>query len=203
MIARIHGTLIAKAPDSIVVDVSGVGYELFIPLSTYSSLPRAGSTVTLVTRVFFKDDAIHIYGFSTDLEREFFTLLTTVSGVGPRLARNILSGAAVGDLAGAIASGDSAKLKRLPGVGKKTSERLVLELKDKVAAMGVQASGAPQGKAAPRVVDDVVSALKNLGYRATEAEEAACGAFKDLGPSGDGTPFEPLFKAALKTLTNR
>ncbi len=201
MIAHINGRLIFRSPESVVVDVGGVGYEVCIPLSTYYRLPDLNETVALNTVTFIKDDTIQLYGFLTVEEKDLFMMLISVSGVGPRLARNILSGTSVDELVSIIAGGDVAALKRLPGIGKKTAERVILEIKDKVGPSrkteALEAAGMPQMDS---TVSDVVSALKNLGYRTADAEDAAQRAKKGC-PEGAG--FEDLFKAALRMLSKR
>jgi len=132
MIAHIKGKIIYKSPESVVVDVSGVGYEVYIPLSTYYKLPDTEEYISLNTYTHIREDALQLYGFLTQREKEIFQLLISVSGVGPKLARNILSGIPAEDLISAISSGDIARLRSIPGVGGKTAERLVLELKDKM-----------------------------------------------------------------------
>lgn len=203
MIAHVSGRLIHKTPESVIVDVGGVGYEVFVPLSTFYELPELDDAVDLRIYTHHKDDAIHLYGFLTAREKELFQLLIGVSGVGPRLARNILSGIAVEDLAGSIAGSDKAALSRIPGVGAKSAERLILELKDKVQALAPAPAEASAGEGAARgdrVSDDAVSALVNLGYKPARAEEAVKKASES---TGDGAGFEELFKEALKTLSRK
>jgi Holliday junction DNA helicase RuvA len=196
MIAHINGTLATKGTESVVVDVNGVGYELFIPLSTFCSLPSIGESVSLVTYTHHKDDSICLYGFLTPEEKEVFTLLISVSGVGPKLARNILSGVAVDDLLGFIINEDKVRLKGIPGIGAKSAELLILELKEKAAQLAVAGTGlavAPTGG----VAGDVVSALGNLGYKSAQAEEAVTKAKEAIG---DECGFEELFKESLRAL---
>ncbi|MFQ5464480.1 MAG: Holliday junction branch migration protein RuvA [Thermodesulfobacteriota bacterium] len=217
MIAYINGIIIHKSTDSVVVDVGGVGYELFIPLSTYYNLPDEGASAAFRVHTHHKDDAINLYGFLTGEEKELFRLLIGVSGVGPRLARNILSGITVADLAAAIGSGDRAALSAVPGVGAKSAERLIMELKDKVAALAVAAGGgdgpgeAGGGRAGEGALGagqfstdpdcvDAVSALENLGYRAAGAADAVKKARELIG---EGQGFEPIFKEALKLLSKK
>ncbi len=203
MIAHITGTLASKSIDSVIVDVGGIGYEVYIPLSTYSKLSEIGATVTLSTSMFVKDDSIQIYGFLDPREKELFLKLITVSGVGPKLARNIISGASVEALTSSIATGDRGVLQGLPGVGKKTAERLMLELRDKVVELGSTAAEAGAGVtvlAANAVVGDVLSALKNLGYKAAEAEEALKKVNAEIN---DDAGFEEIFKKSIKALSKR
>lgn len=202
MIAFINGILIHKSTDSVIVDVGGVGYEVFIPMSTFMSLPDLGEKVALKVHTHHKEDAINLYGFLTAGEKELFCMLIGVSGVGPKLARNILSGISVVDLASAIGSSDKARLSKIPGVGAKSAERLILELKDKVVNL-TAVSGAPQSAGAEEkdpVIIDATSALENLGYKTPLAAEAVKKAKADLG---DGFGFEELFKESLKLLSKR
>lgn len=168
MIGRITGVLAEKNPPQIVVDVNGVGYEIDVPMSTFYHLPATGERVTLQTQLIVREDAHLLYGFGTEAERATFRQLLKVSGVGPKVALAVLSGLSVNDLAAAVATQDTAMLVRVPGIGKKTAERLLLELKDKVvAALPATASGA----AAPKG-NDVLNALLSLGYNDREALSA-------------------------------
>lgn len=201
MIAQIRGRLAVKEPHRIVVDVNGVGYLLFIPLSTFYRLPEVPGEVSLYTHTHVRDDAIQLFGFHTRDEQALFELLQGVSGIGPRLATNILSGISVDELAPALSEGDLARLRAVPGVGKKLAERLVVELREKVTTLRrppatATASPAP---AADRALDDVVSALVNLGCQRKEAAKAAEAARQRLGPSAE---FETLIKAALRGLSD-
>ncbi|VAW34379.1 Holliday junction ATP-dependent DNA helicase RuvA [hydrothermal vent metagenome] len=205
MIAHIRGILLSKTPELVTVDVGGVGYELSIPVSNYYNLPEAGIEVEFFVSTFIRDDAIRLYGFLSGIEKELFTLLITVTGVGPKLARNILSGAGIEELVKIIATGDVVALKALPGLGKKTSERLILELREKITALSVLPAGASGAalaglnEAAPGggLHDDVVSALGNLGYKEGPAREAVK---KAAAGSADEEDFERLFKAALRAM---
>ena len=202
MIANISGKLIQKTAESVVIDVGGVGYELFIPLSTFYSLPGLGEPASLKVYTHVREDAIQLFGFLTQDERDVFGLLISVSGVGPKLARNILSGMAVSDLVGAIGSSDSKKLSSIPGIGGKSAERLILELRDKIktiALTGVQEQKEESGESDPLSMD-VVSALENLGYKSAPAEEAVK---KAKAASPDALSFEALLKEALKHLSKR
>jgi Holliday junction DNA helicase RuvA len=175
MIAHLHGILVAKAVERVVVDVQGVGYHVFIPLSTYYILPNLHEPVTLLTTMHVREDAIRLYGFATDAERALFELLVGVSTIGPRLALNMLSSLDVADLQRAIAHGEVAKLQSIPGIGRKTAERVVLELQEKVALIAMTSAGLPSASpisAADQLANDVISALLNLGYRRGEAERA-------------------------------
>jgi holliday junction DNA helicase RuvA len=199
MIAQIRGRLVAKEPHRIVVDVHGVGYLLFIPLSTYYQLPEVPGEVVLHTHTHVRDDAIQLFGFHTREEQALFELLQGVTGIGPRLATNILSGITADELVPALSDGDLARLRAVPGVGKKLAERLVVELRDKVATLrrSPQAAAPMAPPVLDRALDDVVSALVNLGCNQKEAAKAAEAARKELGPTAE---FERLIKTALRSL---
>jgi Holliday junction DNA helicase RuvA len=199
MIAQIRGRLVAKEPHRIVVDVHGVGYLLFIPLSTYYQLPEGPGEVVLHTHTHVRDDAIQLFGFHTREEQALFEFLQGVTGIGPRLATNILSGITADELVPALSDGDLARLRAVPGVGKKLAERLVVELRDKVATLrrSPQAAAPMAPPVLDRALDDVVSALVNLGCNQKEAAKAAEAARKELGPTAE---FERLIKTALRSL---
>lgn len=201
MIAQLRGRLVSKDPGQVVVDVNGVGYQVFIPLSTYYHLPALQQEVFLRVYTHVREDAIHLYGFHTPEERATFELLTGVSGIGPRLASNILSGISVEEFIPAILEGDLARLKAIPGVGKKTAERLILELKDKVLEVPRTTPvivGRRPSSEQDQTIEDVVSALLNLGCSRKEASRAAEAAREALGSDAD---FEKLVKQALKNLS--
>ena len=199
MIARLTGRLAAKEPGRIVVDVHGGGYELFIPFSTFYTLPDLGREVSLHTFTHVRDDAIQLYGFSSAEEKALFEMLGSVQGIGPRLATNILSGAPVEELVPAIADGDLGRLKAIPGGGRKTAERLVVELKDKVRQVPLaRAATQPVPAEADAALGQVVSALVNLGCSRKEGLRAAEAARAALGPEAD---FEKLVKQALRHLS--
>jgi holliday junction DNA helicase RuvA len=198
VIASLRGNILEKHPNRIVIDVNGVGYEVFVPLSTFYGLGDAGSTITVRIHTHVREDALLLYGFATLLEQELFERLIGVSGIGPKVALAVLSGIEPQELIHAIERGDLARLTAIPGVGKKTSERIVLELKDRLPRaqiVAIAAGGAPPG--APVMRDDVVSALVNLGYHRPLAEKAAEAAIKTLG-STDGASFERMLKQALR-----
>ena len=200
MIAQIRGRLASKEPHRVVVDVNGVGYQLFIPLSTFYQLPEVPAEVLLHTHTHVREDAIQLFGFHTRNEQALFELLRGVTGIGPRLATNILSGISVEELVPALSEGNLTRLRAVPGVGKKLAERLVVELREKVGNSRLaQAPAAPTGPApAPdRLVEDVVSALVNLGCNRKEAAKAAEAARQALGPTAE---FEQLIKTALRAL---
>jgi Holliday junction DNA helicase RuvA len=197
MIALLTGQIAYKSPDHIILDVQGVGYRVHIPFSTYYELPEEGGTATLHIHTSVREDAILLYGFRTRLEKSFFQLLISVSGVGPKLARDILSNIQPAPLAQALIQSDLGKLATIPGIGKKTAERLVLELKDKVGKLDLSSLPAAEIREIPAddVTEDVVSALLNLGYKEPQIRKALAG----LNASG-GISLEGLLKQALKTL---
>jgi len=162
MIAFIHGTVIEKEPMRAVLEAGGVGYELLIPLSTYERLPREGDEAKLLAYHCVREDDEALYGFATSAERELFAKLTSVSGVGPKIALAILSGSSVSELSLAIASGDARRLSAIKGVGKKTAEKICVELKDRVAALALGGAAASAGKKG--IVADSVAALRALGF---------------------------------------
>ena len=167
MIGRIAGKLVAKQPPQIVVDVQGIGYEIDVPMSTLYQLPATGSEVALLTHLIVREDAHQLYGFATEGERALFRQLLKISGVGARTALAVLSGMSVADVKNAVSQQDSGRLVKVPGIGKKTAERLLLELKDKldVAVVAVQSEASTAGS-------DVLNALRALGYSDKEAQLA-------------------------------
>ncbi len=200
MIAHIRGRLASKEPHRVVVDVNGVGYLLFIPLSTYYQLPDVMGEVTLHTYTHVREDALQLFGFHSRDERSLFELLQGVSGIGPRLATNILSGISVEELVPALSDGNVSRLRAVPGVGKKLAERLVVELREKVGTLRL-AGTRPVAEPAPardRLVEDVVSALVNLGCNRKEAQKAAEEARESLGAAAE---FETLIRSALRSLS--
>jgi Holliday junction DNA helicase RuvA len=175
MIAHLQGVLAVKTMEQVVVDVHGVGYQVSIPLSTYYALPNLQESVRLLTILHVREDAMRLYGFATEDERALFELLVGVSSIGPRLALNMLSSIAAVELQHAISHSDVARLQTIPGIGRKTAERVVLELQEKVSLVQVAARGpvaSVAGSDADHLVGDVVSALLNLGYKRGEAEKA-------------------------------
>lgn len=196
MIALLHGNLADKRPNQVVVDVAGVGYLVHVPLSTFYSLGELHSEVSLLIHTQVREDAIALYGFLTAREKHLFELLISASGVGPVLALKILSGMSVDDLVPAIRAGDIARLTRIPGVGRKTAERMIVELRDKLAAMETP-ERAPQPIAAKGATADVISALLNLGYD----EHAARQAVELAQTEGTENTFEALLRAALQQLS--
>ncbi len=198
MIARITGSLISKDPGSVIIDVHGIGYRASIPLSSFYGLPDIGNQVSLHIHTHVREDAILLYGFLTLKEKELFLALTSVSGIGPKVALAIISGLPVEELADAIARADQKKISTIPGVGPKTAARVILELKDKVAAIGASESGPCVVGAPSRQRDEAVSALVNLGYKKNMAEDAVK---KICAAGGDLMALEALIKEALKTLS--
>ncbi len=201
MIALLRGVLLEKHPNQALVDVGGVGYDVSIPVSTYSHLPEAGAEVRLRIHTHVREDALALFGFLSQDEKALFEKLISVSGIGPKLAITVLSGLAAPDLLLAIRRGDLERLVRIPGVGKKTAERMVLELRDKMPApAGGEAAGAPGAPAAAltAIEQDVLSALLNLGCARPAAESAVRKARAGGAPPPPDTEFEPLFRRALE-----
>ncbi len=195
MIGQLRGRLAEKRPNQVLIDVGGVGYLVQVPLSSYAALGELHTEVTLLIHTHVREDALALYGFVSAREKHFFEMLLSASGVGPALALKILSGMSVEELAPAIRAGDLARLTRIPGVGRKTAERMVVELKDKlesVAAETEKPAASPAG-----VEADVVSALVNLGYDARAAESAAAEAKREAGAGN----FEKLLRGALQALS--
>jgi len=197
MIAMLTGQIAYRSTDHIILDVGGVGYRLQIPLSTFYALPETGQ-VQLKVHTHVKEDAIQLFGFLTEAEKNFFALLISVSGVGPKLATTVLSHIPTDELGQALTDGDIARLTAIPGIGKKSAERLVLELQDKAATLSINFP-APVKGAAPTRIDsshqDAISALVNLGYKENLAKKALKGI--ELQPN---TPLEEILKGALKIL---
>lgn len=200
MIAFITGRLRRKATDYLIVDVAGVGYQVQAPLSTYCNIPEAGAEVSLYIHTHLREDALSLFGFLTQDEKDMFLLLMGVSGIGPKLALAVLSSLSVPDLSCALQTSDDAKLCAIPGIGKKTAARMVLELKDRVTQL--VASGVVSSSAAatlPADAEDVISALVNLGYKRPQAEEAV----KKVRQSRPGATVEVLIREALSLLLKR
>lgn len=200
MIAELSGILIYKSTQAVVVDVHGVGYEVAVSLPTVASLPALGDPVRLYVTTHVREDALLLFGFLSREEKQLFLLLQEVSGIGPKLGLSILSGMPMPKLIQAIRRGDAAELAGIPGVGKKTSARLALELKEKVQMLSVSV-GAPDQTATRNgddVLGDAVSALVNLGYKAQQADEAVRRVAKSGGPDGD---LETLVRESLRILS--
>jgi Holliday junction DNA helicase RuvA len=196
MIGQLRGRLAEKRPNQVLVDVGGVGYVVQVPLSTYAALGELHTEVTLLVHTHVREDALALYGFVSAREKHFFEMLLSASGVGPTLALKILSGMNVEELVPAIRGSDLARLTRIPGVGRKTAERMVVELKDKLEAVAVEtekpATSSPAG-----IEADVVSALVNLGYDGRAAETAVAEAKREAGAAN----FEKLLRGALQSLS--
>jgi Holliday junction DNA helicase RuvA len=195
MIALLRGTLIEKSPNQAIVEAGGVGYDVMIPVSTFTGLPDAGAEVRLKIHTHVREDALLLYGFLTADEKTLFERLIGVSGIGPKLGVTILSGLPAGDLIRAIRGGEVDKLVRIPGIGKKTAERMVLELRDKLAAPSSEGPAAEHAPALSDVERDVLSALTNLGC-AKPAAEAALKKVRATRP--ELTAFEVMFRTALE-----
>jgi Holliday junction DNA helicase RuvA len=194
MIARLSGTLVEVRPDRVVLDVGGVGYDVAIPLGTFTALPAAGHPATLFVHTHVREDAIQLFGFVSKQERLVFETLLSVSGIGPKVALAILSGLPLPELVGAIAAQNARLLSSIPGVGRKLAERLGVELKEKMAGFGF--GEAPARASRTTVVDDAIAALKNLGYKAAQAESAVRSAARQVAVQD----LNALLEAALKSL---
>jgi Holliday junction DNA helicase RuvA len=199
MIGQLRGKLLHKKPNQILVDVQGVGYEVIIPLTSFYELPDEGGDVTLKVHTHVREDALSLFGFCTQREKDLFLKLVSISGIGPKLAVSILSGAKVEELAQAIADGNLTRLTSIPGIGRKTAERLVLELKSQVSSFllpdSARAAGAPAG--ADALQEDILSALVNLGYPRAGAEKALSSVLR----SGNAErSFEGLLRHTLQLL---
>jgi Holliday junction DNA helicase RuvA len=197
VIAHLRGSILEKHPNRITVDVQGVGYDVHVPLSTYYRVAEPGGEVALRVHTHVREDALQLYGFLTELERQLFERLIGVSGIGPKMAIALLSGMEARDLLTCVLRADVGRLTAIPGVGKKTAERIVLELKDRVAKLAPPTDeAAAVGSPADLLRDDLLSALQNLGYHRPLAEKAVDAA---LAAGGDPT-FETALKAALREL---
>lgn len=197
MIGQLRGRLVGKRPNQVLVDVGGVGYLVQVPLSTYATLGELHTEVTLLIHTHVREDALALYGFLSSREKHFFEMLLSASGVGPTLALKILSGMNVEELVPAIRTGDLARLTRIPGVGRKTAERIVVELKDKLETVAIEAAEKPAPSSPAGVEADVISALVNLGYDARTAESIVSEAKREAGASN----FEKLLRSALQILS--
>ncbi len=199
MIGSLRGQILRKGPQDVLVDVAGVGYRVTIPVSTFCRLGDEGSEVRLLVHTHVREDALALFGFLTATEQLLFERLIGVSGVGPKLAINILSGIEAPELVSALRQADIARLTRIPGVGKKTAERLILELKDKMPALAASEADAVAPAEPESMKDDIVSALANLGYSRPEAEKGVARALRE---DSDGR-FEDLLRRALRILSGR
>jgi Holliday junction DNA helicase RuvA len=195
VIAHLRGRILEKQPNRIVIDIDGVGYDVAVPLSTFYGLGDAGADIALRIHTHVREDALTLFGFATQIEQDLFERLIAISGIGPKVALAVLSGIEPPDLVRAIEHGDVARLTNIPGIGKKTSERIVLELKDRLPRLPTGAAAA--GAAPPAGLrDDLLSALTNLGYHRPLAEKAVESAIKAI-PDSD---FETTLKRALREL---
>ena len=197
MIAYLKGQLIYKSPEHTVVDVNGVGYKVFTPLSTYYSLPKPGESVSLRIHTRVREDELKLFGFLTKEEQTIFEKLITINKVGPKLALGILSGMSPADLLTAIKNNDAARLSAIPGVGKKTAERLALEMKDKLSDLGLEMEHRPDPSYPVGFYEDALSALVNLGYKKPQAEKALKTAYNE---NGKNSSLENLIKESLNNL---
>jgi Holliday junction DNA helicase RuvA len=194
MIAHLRGKLLAKHPNQAIVEAGGVGYDVTITVPTFSDLPTLGGEVSLHIHTHVREDVIALYGFLRPAEKTLFEKLITVSGIGPKLAITILSGMAADEMTGAIRGNDIARLTRIPGIGKKTAERMVLELRDKLPAVGAEVAVLPVRSP---VEEDVLSALLNLGYQKPLAEKAVAAGAR----AHSNAPFDLMFREALNALS--
>jgi holliday junction DNA helicase RuvA len=198
MISFLHGTIVEALPTQVTLNVAGVGYDVLIPLSSFNKLPAPGKEVKILTHLAVREDAHVLYGFMTSAEREMFRLLiNTVSGIGPKLALNVLSGMNVTALRGAVASGDVKALSQISGVGRKTAERIVVELKDKIGAAGAWEAASAERALSPhdQKLNDAVLALMALGFKQGEAHESVRGSLSLLG---ENATVEDLVRTCLK-----
>lgn len=197
MIASLHGTLLAKSATELLVEVNGVGYAVSIPLSTFEKAGEVGAPVTLLTYLHVREDALQLYGFATEEERNLFKLLISVSGIGPKMAQSILSGIAPADLTNSISEGNHFALTKIPGVGRKIAERLVVELREKISRMEIPSSFPPaSSQAQTNVRSETLLALTSLGFNRAVAEKALRAAIDET--NGKDVTVETLIKAALK-----
>jgi Holliday junction DNA helicase RuvA len=209
MIAHLSGTLLSKQATSVILDVGGVGYEITIPVSTFYELADPGSTVQLRIYTHVREDALQLYGFKTARERELFTRLISVSGIGPKLGITLLSGMSADEMIASIRTNNLARLTLIPGVGRKTAERLVMELRDKVASLSSAeleeelGTKTPAGAPLPTedsMRSDVLSALLNLGYQRASAEKAVISAFDEGADEGGDISVELILRRSLRKL---
>jgi holliday junction DNA helicase RuvA len=196
VIAQIHGTLAQKIPGEVIVDVGGVGYQIFIPLNVFYRLPDINAPVSLQVYTHVREDALQLFGFHDIAEKQLFLLLIGVSGIGPKLAVNILSGISADDLARALRESDQIRLIAIPGVGRKLAERMIVELKDKLATLPPAGAEAAKPVGDSQLMLDAVSALVNLGYKRADAEKAVREVLKKGGDS-----LESALKESLRLLS--
>ena len=197
MIAHLIGKLIYKSPDHSIVDVNGIGYKIFTPLSTYYVLPKTGDLVTLHIHTRVREDELKLFGFLTEEEQTIFEKLITINKVGPKLALGILSGMSPANLLTAVMSNDAARLSAIPGVGKKTAERLTLEMKDKLSDLTFGMEHQPDTESPGGSYEDALSALVNLGYKKPQAEKSLKSAYNKIGKDSS---LEDLIKESLNNL---
>jgi Holliday junction DNA helicase RuvA len=195
MIAHLRGKLLAKHPNQAIVETGGVGYDVTITVPTFSDLPGVGGEVALHVHTHVREDALALYGFLRSAEKQLFEKLITVSGIGPKLAITILSGMAADEMVAAIRGNDVARLTRIPGIGKKTAERMVLELRDKLPVGGGEVTSAASVVSATE--EDVISALVNLGYQRPVAEKAVATSAR----KGKKDSFEAMFRETLEVIS--
>ena len=202
MIATLSGILRYKSPTEVLLDVHGVGYAVHIPLSTYAAMGTVGSSVTLLTHLQVREDALVLFGFATENERDMFRLLLGVTGIGPKLAQNILSGIAAPDLRGLIRSGNASALTSIPGIGKKTAERIILDLRDKVSGDADSDSDIGGAGRTPMTIrTEALQAMLALGFPRPAAEKSIRSALQDTGDTA--LALEDLLKRALKLAGTR
>ncbi len=197
MIAHLKGQLTYKSPEYTIVDVNGVGYQVFTPLSTYYALPKPGESVLLLIHTRVREDELKLFGFLTEEEQKIFEKLITINKVGPKLALGILSGMSPADLLTAIMNNDAARLSAIPGVGKKTAERLAMELKDKLSDLALEMEHQPDSAPREGYFEDALSALINLGYKKPQAEKALNSVYNQ---NGKDSTLEDLIKESLNIL---
>lgn len=202
MIASLYGTLLSKSPTEILVDVNGVGYQVNIPISTYEKIGEEKSSVRILTYLHVREDALQLYGFATEEERNLFKLLISVSGIGPRMAQTILSGISTSDLVNYVSEGNHFALTRIPGVGKKIAERLVVELREKIPQSGTPSTRPPaSSQSQTNVRSEALLALTSLGFNRAVAEQALRAAIQET--NGKDATIEQLIKAALKHVSGK
>ena len=195
MIAHLRGKLLAKQPNQVIVETSGIGYDVTITVPTFAELPQVGTEIALHIHTYVREDVLALYGFLRPEEKQLFEKLISVSGIGPKLAVTILSGMPADEMVASIRRNDIARLIKIPGIGKKTAERMVLELRDKLPPLGAEA--VTEIPTLTAIEEDVLSALTNLGYQRSIAEKAIAG----LAKSGHSGSFEAMFRGALGTLS--
>ena len=196
MIAQIRGTLAHKLPGEVIVDVGGVGYQVFIPLNVFYRLPDVGESISLYIHTHLREDALQLFGFEAAEEKQVFLLLNSVSGIGPKLAVNILSGIPADELVRAVKDGDQPRLISIPGVGRKLAERMIVELRDKFTTLQSRPSEVVARSDDSQLTSDAVSALVNLGYRKTEVEKNV----RDMIQTGKRT-LEEVLKEVLRKMS--